>query len=177
MSPEVNASRQKCLFTPGVLGAHGVVNENTVETQIRNLQRHGYKVSYATIETEDIRFESIAEELGAEVLPLGFLHSGNIVGALNDYHLVVTGRYHVCIYAFLAGTRVIALESNTHKVNGLMELVGADGDMVLGARDALHNKSMVNSADLCVSANRIDICTEAAIRNFPVTAFQGKQKA
>lgn len=47
-----------------------------------------------------------------------------LVGILAHAALVVSGRFHCCIFAALAGTPLVPFRSNTDKIEGLMELLG-----------------------------------------------------
>jgi len=47
-----------------------------------------------------------------------------LVGILSLASLVVSGRFHCCIFAALAGTPWVSFRSNTDKIEGLMELLG-----------------------------------------------------
>jgi hypothetical protein len=46
-----------------------------------------------------------------------------LVGLLQRSSLVVSGRYHCCIFAALAPAPLLPLTSNTHKIEGVMEML------------------------------------------------------
>jgi len=51
-----------------------------------------------------------------------FLDYEELISKIADFELVVTDRYHATIFAMLAGTPVVPIDSNTFKTRGLMDL-------------------------------------------------------
>ena len=54
---------------------------------------------------------------------------------LRRFALVVSGRYHVLIFAAMAGVPALALPSNTYKIDGLLDLLGRPRVLVRSAGD------------------------------------------
>lgn len=55
--------------------------------------------------------------LGLEVSP------GELVSVLKHSSVVLSGRYHCCIFAFLAGAPLVPFASNSYKIEGLVKLM------------------------------------------------------
>ena len=64
----------------------------------------------------------VASRMGAPVIGM---EAGPemLVGLLRRSSLVVSGRYHCCIFAALAPAPLLPLTSNTHKIEGVMEML------------------------------------------------------
>ena len=45
-----------------------------------------------------------------------------MIAKLSSFDLLVSGRYHLCIFSLLAGVPVIPLQSNTWKMQGLVNM-------------------------------------------------------
>jgi polysaccharide pyruvyl transferase WcaK-like protein len=121
--PDLDAAKKYALYTPGVLTAFGQVDAVAVRRDIAQLRGEGYEVLYHTIETEDEQMAPIAAEAGARILPLGCLRWREMPGFLRRMGLVVSGRYHINIFAALAGVPFIPLSTNTGKMAGVLELL------------------------------------------------------
>jgi len=85
------------VYTPGVLAGSGVVEAEMVANDVSQLIKKGYDVSYYVVEREDEKFAEVASRHGAKI---------------------------VHIFAALAKTPFVPLETNTQKMRGLLELLG-----------------------------------------------------
>jgi hypothetical protein len=121
--PDLDFSKKYALYTPGVLTAFGQVDAEAVKRDISHIRGEGYEVFYHIVETEDERMAPIAAEAGARILPLGCLRWREMPGFLRRMGLVVSGRYHINIFAALAGVPFIPLSTNTGKMAGVLELL------------------------------------------------------
>jgi Polysaccharide pyruvyl transferase len=118
------SNRRRCVYSPGVLAAADAMTESIVGLQIQEMVKAGWAVSYLTIEFEDERFEAIARRAGASIYPLRRWTPAGLISMLREHDLVVSGRYHVIIFAWLAGRPVVPMMSNSWKVEGLLEMAG-----------------------------------------------------
>ena len=121
--PELEASKQYALYTPGVLAAFGRVSGEGVGRDISQLRQAGYEVFFHVVETEDERFAVEAAQAGARILPLGCLKWRQVPPFLRRMEMVVSGRYHINIFAALAGVPFLPLSTNTGKMAGVLELL------------------------------------------------------
>ena len=124
--PELEPSKKYALYTPGVLAAFGRVSGEGVRRDISQLRRAGYEVFFHVVETEDERFAADAAQTGARILPLGCLRWRQVPPFLRRMELVVSGRYHINIFAALTGVPFLPLSTNTGKMAGLLELLSPD---------------------------------------------------
>lgn len=112
------------VYTPGVLTAFGAISSQRVTEDVQSLQKQGLKVVYYVVEAEDEKLASVAAAAGAVVVPLGALKWQEVFPFLSQAKFVVSGRYHINIFSALAGTPFITMETNTPKIDGLLELLG-----------------------------------------------------
>lgn len=112
------------VYTPGVLSAFGKIPANMLASDIQALKSLGRNPLYWVIEAEDERFASCAVDAGATIVPLGGVRWLHAKPFLTTAEWVASGRYHVNIFAALAGTPFVPMESNTSKMEGLLELLG-----------------------------------------------------
>ena len=111
------------VYTPGVLAAFGQVSSEKVVSDIAELRQRGLRVFYYVVEIEDEKLAGAAQAAGANVLPLGSVPWKHVFSLLKQAKLVMSGRYHINIFAALSGTPFIAMETNTRKMAGLFELL------------------------------------------------------
>lgn len=112
-------------YTPGVLALTGYFQATEISEQIAHLQEDGHAVTYFGIEHGDEVGFPVAERLGASISPIAAIRWTDMSGWLAGHHRIVSGRYHIDVFALLAGRSVSCLPSNTWKVEGLEELVSA----------------------------------------------------
>ena len=118
--PELEPSKKYALYTPGVLAAFGRVTGEGVQRDVSQLRQAGYEVFFHVVETEDEQFALDAAQAGARILPLGYLNWRQV---LRRMEMVVSGRYHINIFAALAGVPFLPLSTNTGKMAGVLELL------------------------------------------------------
>jgi len=121
--PELEPSQKYVLYTPGVLAAFGRVSEEGVRRDVSQLRQSGYEVLFHVVETEDEQFAVDAAQAGARILPLGCLNWRQVPSFLRRMEMVVSGRYHINIFAALAGVPFLPLSTNTGKMAGVLELL------------------------------------------------------
>jgi hypothetical protein len=161
-SPHSVPDRGRCIYSLGVLAADEVMTESIVGEQIQEMVKAGWAVSYLTIEVEDERFAAIARRVGASIYPLRRWTPAGLISMLREHDVVVSGRYHVMIFAWLAGRPVVPMMSNSWKVEGLLEMAGIAPSSI-----HLHYPPVdVNSKNaLLPEASTIDRLRALALRN------------
>ncbi len=115
-------------YTPGVMSLYGALGRESVKKSLIELQAQHPEVHLLTVEREDHRFESVAKSLGVTVTSLEDSNAAATIQALRSFKQVDSGRYHICIYCVLAGVPFRPLVTNTGKIDGLLEHLGAVPD-------------------------------------------------
>ncbi len=90
---------------------------------------------------------------------------------LRRFALVVSGRYHVLLFAAMAGVPALALPSNTFKVEGLLDLLRRP-DVLLRDPGDLRAR-LRRSLPRPVGEARIRQCQQLALRNVPASGEPG----
>jgi len=163
--PELEASKKYALYTPGVLAAFGRVSGDGVRRDISQLRRAGYEVFFHVVETEDERFASDAAQAGARILPLGCLNWRRVPSFLRRMEMVVSGRYHINIFAALAGVPFLPLSTNTGKMAGVLELLSPA--RTISVREWGSETPELNLAGAFLAdKSQVERCRELARKNF-----------
>lgn len=152
------------VYTPGVLSGSHLIPDEVVAADIRQLTRKGWKVFYYVVEIEDEPLAAVAIEHGAQVIPLGGLNWSEVTAFLRHAEMVVSGRYHINIFAALASTPFIPMESNTPKMAGLLNHLGFAADYPIRKWGADARALLPLDLDTAVKVNRetLDNCVELA---------------
>jgi len=132
--------RRRCIYSPGVLAADDAMTESIIGDQIHDMVEAGWAVSYLTVEFEDERFEAIARRAGASIYPLRRWTPAGLLSILQEHDLVISGRYHLMIFAWLAGRSVVPMMSNSWKIEGLFEMAGGARSLVKWHNQPLDGK-------------------------------------
>ena len=121
---EIGGGGRRALFTPGVLASLG-----DASCEPAQILRAFEALSAAGCSPTFLRMAEAEEPLAAAVVNSGWHADDNRTipwqdfgSYLRQFRLVVSGRYHVLIFAAMAGVPAIALRSNTWKIEGLVEL-------------------------------------------------------
>lgn len=98
----------------------------------------------AVTDTDIIHIKEIKKHIhvptiGAEV------HPEDLVEMLKYADITLSGRFHCCIFSFLANTPLLPFHSNTHKVEGLIRLMKYPVDVYDYAKDS--NDSIINGIE------------------------------
>ncbi len=152
------------IYTPGVLSGTGSVSEEVISEDIRKIASTGREVYYYVVESEDEPLARIAANSGAKIIPLGGLEWHQVTALLKGADLVISGRYHINIYAALAGTPFIPMETNTSKMSGLLELLQAPENLPVRAwnNSAGAPHALDLNATVQVSPETLKHCAELA---------------
>ncbi|MEP3477696.1 MAG: polysaccharide pyruvyl transferase family protein [Fuerstiella sp.] len=137
------------VYTPGVLSGTGQVTGALVQNDIQQLKDTGYKVLYYVVEAEDEHLASAAKQAGAAIIPLGAMNWMELLTFMKSVSLVVSGRYHINIFAAICGVSFLPMQTNTSKMDGLLELLGHASQSVR----ALDNEHNTLNFENCIHAS------------------------
>jgi polysaccharide pyruvyl transferase WcaK-like protein len=163
--PKLESSKKYALYTPGVLAAFGRVSGEGVRRDVSQLRQAGYEVFFHVVETEDERVAPDAAQAGARILPLGCLNWRQVPRFLRRMGMVVSGRYHINIFAALAGVPFIPLSTNTGKMAGVLELLSPNRKIPVREWGSATPDLDLNSAFLA-EKSEVEKCRELAQKNF-----------
>ena len=148
---ESTIGRHKCLYTPGVLGAYpgqnGGLSLKSIKRHMTEIRKAGFEPYFLKVEDRETSIEqelnrvnvrTLDANVGAEIWKLGPL--------LDDFELIITGRYHIGIFGVLRGIKTVFLPSNTFKIEGLLKMIDAQHMMVRGPLKAQKLKKLVTNA-------------------------------
>jgi Polysaccharide pyruvyl transferase len=155
------------LYTPGILASLGEASCDTSEVirQFDALARHGWKPTFLRMAAAEEPLARAVEDAGWPVQDNRDIAWQDFGSHLQQFGLVVSGRYHVLIFAAMAGVPAIALRSNTWKIQGLMELLGGQ---VTCADDAYDLALILRHTSLQrVDWPLISACQDAARMTLP----------
>ena len=116
------------LYTPGVLASLGDPSYDAAEVirQFAVLDAHGWKPTFLRMADREEPLARAIAEAGWAVADNRDIKWQDFGLYLQQFGLVVSGRYHVLIFAAMAGVAATALRSNTWKIDGLIELLGGE---------------------------------------------------
>lgn len=103
-------------------------------------------VFFFTSEFQDrAAFDQIAALHPAQTLDR-FYDYRELISTIGSYDLVITDRYHGTIFAMLSGTPVVAVDSNTFKTRGLMDLTDYPLEVLANDEDLSRMRAHVETA-------------------------------
>ena len=76
------------------------------------------------MEAEDEHLASAAKQAGAAIISLGAVNWLELITLMKSISLVISGRYHINIFASICGVPFLPMQTNTSKMDGLLELLG-----------------------------------------------------
>jgi hypothetical protein len=163
--PKLESSKKYALYTPGVLAAFGRVSGEGVRRDVSQLRQAGYEVFFHVVETEDERVAPDAAQAGARILPLGCLNWRQVPSFLRRMEMVVSGRYHINIFAALAGVPFLPLSTNTGKMAGVLELLSPNRSIPV--REWGNETPDLNlEGAFLAEKSQVQRCRELAHKNF-----------
>lgn len=115
------------LYTPGVLGREDQVSPLTwalVGAQLDTLTDRGFTPVYLQVDEAEDWLAREVRARGGHVVQSVNVPWPSFGHLLRGCDLVVSGRYHVLIFAAMAGIPSVALPSNTWKIEGLLAHLG-----------------------------------------------------
>jgi hypothetical protein len=159
------------LFTPGVLASlgHPSCDPKEVVHHLEVLEAHGWKPIFLRMADAEETLARAAREAGWAVDDNRSIRWQDFSSYLQQFGLVVSGRYHVLLFAAMAGVPAVALRSNTWKIEGLIELVG---NQIARASDAGELATILRHAPpRPVDRFVIRVCQSAARSSLPARLF------
>lgn len=120
-----SAPRAVC-YTPGVLHGTAVAPDAAVHEvlgDLETLRAAGWTPTFVQLEDREASLADAARRRGFAVDDARTVAWPSFGAYLRRFGLVVSGRYHVLIFAAMAGVPLLARPSNTHKIEGLLELI------------------------------------------------------
>jgi polysaccharide pyruvyl transferase WcaK-like protein len=118
------------LYTPGVLGRPDQVDSigaDEAVAQLDVLTAAGWAPVYFEMEPAEAAITTRVADRGYPIARVADVPWPAVGNYLRHFDLVVSGRYHVLMFAAMAGVPFVALRSNTWKIAGLIEMTGGHG--------------------------------------------------
>lgn len=113
-----------CLYTPGVFFTYGKErNEQKlleiIKGHFESIEGEYEKPVFLLIDKLEFKFADYWIKLGGEVIDATSLSVEELLQIISEYELVISGRYHILLFALMANCKTIPLESNSNKIMGL----------------------------------------------------------
>ncbi|WP_026935495.1 polysaccharide pyruvyl transferase family protein [Christiangramia echinicola] len=120
-----------CLYTPGVLGAYPQQKNGRslekISQDINEIKKLGYVPVFLKIEQKENIIEKFLLNKGIKCYSVDDqLNSTNIGSFLEEFDIVITGRYHIGIFGLMSKVPTFFLPSNTHKIEGFLKMIGRE---------------------------------------------------
>lgn len=129
---DATSAPARALYTPGVLaGLHSSRAEavSALLEDLRAIADAGRLPVLAWFEDREAPLATAVAAHGWATMDLRRTPWTTIGQCLRSFDLVISGRYHLLVFAAMAGRPFLARPSNTHKVEGLLEHLGCQGAM------------------------------------------------
>ncbi|MCC7034628.1 MAG: polysaccharide pyruvyl transferase family protein [Acidobacteria bacterium] len=126
----------RVFYTPGVLAGLLPSRTEAVSAILEDLHAvasTGRRPVLAWLEDREAPLAAAIAARGWATLDLRPLPWTGIGRHLRGFDLVISGRYHVLVFAAMAGRPFLARPSNTHKIEGLLEHLGREAAMIADA--------------------------------------------
>jgi len=130
---KVSKTQNQCLYTPGVLFSHGKKKQtySTEELLMKHFQ--AIKAKYDTpyflqIENAENNLVELWKNEGGKVINSARYSVAGLIEEISRFELLVSGRYHILVFAIMTKTQAIPLNSNTRKIQGLYKYFNSDID-------------------------------------------------
>ena len=171
-----DAHLRTALYTPGVLASlgHASCSPGAVLEHFALLDAHGWKPTLFLMADAEDPLARAVKQAGWAVEDNRAVRWQDFGSFLQQFGLVISGRYHVLIFAAMAGVPAVALPSNTWKIDGLIELLD---NQIAHATDPLQLATILrHTPPQPVDASVIRACQSAA--RMKLTTFSaGKGQA
>jgi len=137
----------KCLYTPGVVFSYGEKKEdvdvNSILFSHYEIIRKKYRTPvFLLIEEKERVLANKWIEYGGDVIDSTKLSINNLLTRISEFENMISGRYHILLFALMCQVRTVPLSSNTFKILGLYETFSTDIDIFL--QDSLNPKIDIN---------------------------------
>jgi hypothetical protein len=170
-------SRRTALYTPGVLARRdqaGQLDARFVLDHLETLQRRGWDPVYLEMEPAEAPLTAVVARTPWPIVRTSDAPWPAFLQLLSTFDLVVSGRYHVLVFAASRGVPFVPLPSNTWKIEGLLDLLGSPGPVVRTGQD-LAAAFDLNPEGIRVPAARLARCRALAHRNVPASCMGNGQ--
>lgn len=117
----------RAFYTPGVRHATTLAPAAAladVLTDLQALTAAGWTPVFVQLEDREGPLADAVRARGWQTADARAIAWTHVAAYLRRFGLVVSGRYHVLVFAAMAGVPAIAQPSNTHKIAGVLELLG-----------------------------------------------------
>jgi len=165
-APAPGAASRAVLYTPGVVaGLGGPAAADAVLAELETLSSLGWQPVFFQLEERETALAARVAQRGWPVAGVRDVAWHAFGDYLRRFGLVVSGRYHVLIFAAMAGVPAVARPSNTSKIEGLLDLLGQPLAL---AHDAAELRALLSTAmPAAIDRSVIRECQRLAQRNVP----------
>jgi polysaccharide pyruvyl transferase WcaK-like protein len=163
---------RRVLYTPGILacgGPNAAISVDETVRQLQTLSARGWQPHYLRLSAGEPLDRATLATHGLSCTEVGDVPWQAMGAYLRPFELAVSGRYHVLILAAIAGVPILALPSNSWKIEGLLELLHEPGPLVTdaGALSAWLERPRPLAP---VARELVQHCLSLARQNVPATA-------
>jgi polysaccharide pyruvyl transferase WcaK-like protein len=162
-------SRRTALYTPGVLARPdqaGRLDAQVVLDHLEILERRGWDPVYLELEPAEAPLTAAVARTKRPIVRTCDAPWPAFLQLLSSFALVVSGRYHVLVFAASRGVPFVPLPSNTWKIEGLLDLLGSPAPVVRTGQDLAASFDL-HPEGIRVPAARLARCRALAHRNVP----------
>ena len=153
----------RVFYTPGVTAGLVASRAEAVAALLADLHAvadTGREPVFAWLEDREAPLAATVAARGWATLDLRQVPWTAIGPCLRTFDLVISGRYHLLVFAAMAGRPFLARPSNTHKIEGLLEHLECDGAMTGDA--AALSRQLANGLPRAVAPSTIARCQALA---------------
>ncbi|WP_313113855.1 polysaccharide pyruvyl transferase family protein [Aequorivita sediminis] len=141
-------NKEGCIFTPGVIFNHNTYKteeelKNLIKLQFKEIKKKYTTPVYLKIEARETKYADLWIELGGEVVDATKILIKDLLDILDQFELIISGRYHILLFGLMLNSKLIPLESNTPKILGLLRSFNESNNYLI--QDILNNKLNLNN--------------------------------
>ena len=119
-----NSKINSCLYTPGVLFSYGKESSNKdlfkiLTSHFKAINEKYENSTFLLVDEKERNFAEFWKSLGGSVLDSTSLDVEILLEKMSEFELVVSGRYHILLFALMCNVKTVPLSSNTDKIEGL----------------------------------------------------------
>jgi polysaccharide pyruvyl transferase WcaK-like protein len=167
LSLPAEEQRKRCLYTPGVLtdrNTNQPLSAKTVIIHLNELHRYNWQPTFLAVEEEDREIAAFVSKKNIPIIKIGSISYREIDKILKNYSMIISGRYHILLFACLKGIPVIPMQSNSWKIEGLMESLECNRKPVRCVADL---KSWLNHGPFTPKTRLTELMIGRARNNYP----------
>jgi len=119
-----NFRNNSCLYTPGVIFSYGKESANKniykiLASHFKTINKKYEKPTFLLVDEKERNFAEFWTGMGGYVLDSTSLDIETLLEKMSEFELVVSGRYHILLFALMCKLKTVPLSSNTDKIEGL----------------------------------------------------------